>query len=441
MTVNQTVARPIDQASEVPGTAWKAVLLLAVVLFAGALMRAVFSPLQEAAKIDLKLSDFSVSLVQGLATGAPVALAYVPLAWIIDHGRRVRLLTGLLAVCVVGTLWTAFAGSLATLFVARMLSALGATCAVSVVISLVSDLCAPDRRGRAIVVLGVATYAGIAAGFGLGGGLLSALAHHQTGLLGMMVPWRSTHLVISLVGTLLLFPLFFLDEPKRHEVEIADATLASIYRAILAKRRFLAPLFVGQIGVSMADTAATIWATPVLIRNFHQQPAQFAGWVGGLLLLGGIIGSIVGGLGADWGQKTGKRGYLLLAAVVATAVSVPAALFPVMPSVGGFALLFFFLLLSGTIASVVVSTTVTVLVPNEERGACMAAFGIINALIGLGLAPTIVTLGSWAMGGEQHLAASLAATGVVTGLLSFAGYVLAMRNAPLSATHPGWNPP
>ncbi len=439
MTTMQSVGSPIDEVSEIRGTAWKAVLLLAVVLFAGALMRTVFSPLQEAAKLDLRLSDFSVSLVQGVATGAPVALVYVPLAWIIDHGHRVRLLTGLLAVCVAGTLGTAFAGSLATLFVARMLSALGATCALSVVISLVSDLCAPERRGRAIVVLGVTTYAGIAAGFGLGGGLLATLGRHASGLLGHMIPWRATHLVISLVGALLLFPLVFLHEPERHEVEIADATLASIYRAVLAKRRFLAPLFVGQIGVSMADTAATIWATPVLIRDFHQQPAQFAGWVGALLLVGGIVGSIVGGLGADWGQKTGRRGHLLLAAVVATAVSIPAALFPVMPGVGGFAVLFFFLLLSGTIASVVVSTAVTVLVPNEERGACMAAFGIINALIGLGLAPTIVTLGSWAMGGEQHLAASLAATGVVTGVLSFAGYVVAMRNAPLSATHPGWD--
>ena len=38
------------------------------------------------------------------------------------------------------------------------------------------------------------------------------------------------------------------------------------------------------------------------------------------------------------------------------------------------------------------------------------------------------------MGGEQHLATSLAATGLVTGVISLAGYVLAMRHAPKSAT-------
>ena len=52
----------------------------------------------------------------------------------------------------------------------------------------------------------------------------------------------------------------------------------------------------------------------------------------------------------------------------------------------------------------------------------------------MSLAPTMVTLGSRALGGEQHLAVSLAITGVVTGLLSFGGYYFAMRNSPLSAT-------
>jgi hypothetical protein len=64
----------------------------------------------------------------------------------------------------------------------------------------------------------------------------------------------------------------------------------------------------------------------------------------------------------------------------------------------------------------------------------MSVFGIINALIGMSLAPTVVTLGSQALGGEGHLALSLAITGVVTGLLSFGGYFFAMRNSPLNAT-------
>jgi MFS family permease len=315
-----------------------------------------------------------------------------------------------------------------------MLSALGASCAIPVIISLVADLCAPEKRGRAIVVLGLGTYAGAAAAFVLAGLLLTVLARHPIAALGAMAPWRETHLLLGLAGTLMLFPLFLLREPERHEVELRTTSLGPTMRALWGKRAFLMPLFVGQIGVSMADAAAGVWATPVLIRGYHLQPAAFAGWVGAILFVAGILGSVLGGFGADLGHKSGRRGGLLFGAVLATALGIPTALFPIMPSIGGFQLMFFLLLLAGTITSVVASTAVAVLIPNEERGACMAAFSVISSIIGASLAPTIVTLGSMAMGGERHLAASLAATGLVTGVVSLAGYVLAMRHAPKSAT-------
>ena len=415
-------------------TVWSAVLLLAAVLFAGGMIRTVFSPLQEAAKLDLKLSDFSISLVQGLATGAPIALVSIPLAWVIDHGRRVRLLIALFAVCVIGTFWTAFAPGFDSLFLARVLSGLGASCAVPVIISLVADFCRPEHRGRAIVVLGLGLYAGAAAAFVIGGEMLSALAIHPLAVLHGMAPWRGTHLLLGVVGTLLLFPLFLLREPPRHEVEQQTAALGPTMKALLAKRAFLFPLFAGQIGVSMADAAASIWATPVLIRNYHLQPVAFAGWLGAIIFIAGVAGSIIGGFGADFGHKSGRRGGVLIAAVFATALGIPTALFPIMSTIGGFQIMFFLLMLAGTTTSVVASTTVTVLIPNEERGACMAAFSVISSIIGVSLAPTIVTVGSTLMGGEQFLAPALAAMGLVTGVISLAGYILAMRNAPKSAT-------
>jgi MFS family permease len=419
------------------GSAWGPILLLAVILFGAGVMLTVFAPLQEAAKNELKLSDFAISLVQGLFTAAPVALIGVPLSWIIDHGHRVRLLIILLAACVIGTFWTAFVTGLTSLALARMIAAVGASCAVLVIISLVADLCAPDKRGRAIVVLGMGTFAGVAAAFAVGGSLMTVLAAHPIAWLGAMSAWRETHFVVGAFGALLMAPLFFLREPARHEVEIQTAALGPAFRAIWAKRRFLLPLFAGQLGITMADTAAGIWASPVLIRDFHQAPGAFAVWVGAMVFVGGLVGSIIGGVTADWGHKTGRRGGLLFSAVVATAIGIPAALFPVMHTLGGFQILFFLLLFSGAVTAVVSTTTVAVLIPNEERGASMAAFGVISNLVGKSLAPMVVTLGSLAMGGEQHLGGALAVTGVITGVISFGGYVLAMRNAPLSATEPG----
>jgi len=436
MTINAMPVQLRESVKPVPkrarDIAWAAVLLLSIMLLGGALMRAVFGPLQEAAKLDLGLSDFQISLVQGLATGLPILLFSLPVAWVIDHGHRVRLLTALLVICTAGTFWTGFATGFDTLFMARMLSSLGATCAISVTISLAADLCAAAKRGRALIALSVGVYMGSAAAFVLGGALLGALSSHPLPFLGSMAPWRATHLVTGILGAVIVLPLLAMKEPPRGEVEQTSHALRPALAALWGRRRFLIPLFVGQLGVSMADAAAFIWATPVLIRHFHQQPAQFANWVGAVILLSGLVGSALGGISADWGQKTHKRGFILIGAVIATIVGVPAALYPVMPTVGLFAVLFGVLLLSGTVISLVASTAVAVLIPNEERGACMAAFGIVNSIVGLSLAPTLVTLGSAALGGEQFLGEALAITGVVTGLLSVAGYVFAMINAPVT---------
>ncbi len=435
LAASDSLASPDAPTSASPTrTAWGLVLLMAVVLLGGAVMRTVFGPLQEAARLDMHMSDMSMSLLQGFGAGLPIALFSIPLSWLVDHGNRMRLTTILLALCAVGTVWTSLAHGFYPLFAARMLASLGAACAISAVISLCADWCAPDRRGRALVILGLGVFIGAAAAFAVGGVMLQALSAHPLSFLPGMAAWRQTHLVIGVAGAALIIPLLFIREPKRREVEIRSNALGPIARALWAKRRFLAPLFIGQIGVTMADTAGAIWATPILIRDYHQQPAAFGPWVSGVLLLSGVIGSVLGGIGSDLGHKTGRRGGLLWAGVIATVIGVPAALFPIMPNLPSFAFLFFLLSLHGAITSVVSSAAVTVLIPNEERGACMAFFGVINAIVGLSIAPVIVTVTAKAMGGDQHLGVALAATGVVTGLVSVAGYVLAMKHAPLNAT-------
>lgn len=414
-----------------PGrTAWGVVLLLAAALFGGAMMKTAFGPLQEAARVELHLSDFAISLIQGLGQGLPVALLSVPLSWLIDHGNRTKLAIALLGVCIVGTVWTSFVHDFYSFLAARALSTIGAGTLLGAVISITADRTVPAMRGRALVVLGFGVFAGAALAFALSGLFLKTLEQHPIALFGQLSAWRQGHLVVALAGVVLALPILMTREPQRREVETKTAAVGPILKALWAKRAFLAPLFVGQIGITMADTASTIWATPILIRNYHHGPEQFSGWMAGLMLAAGVLGSILGGVGADLGHRTGRRGGLLWAGVAAAAVGIPASLFPIMPSVTGFAWLFFLVMLHGAVASVMVTTAVVVLLPNEERGACTAAFGVINAIVGLSLAPILVTVGARLMGGDQHLAMALAVTGVVTGLFSLGGYVLAMLNAP-----------
>jgi MFS family permease len=411
-------------------TAWGAILLLALIVLSGAAIRTLFAPIQEAAKLDLHLSDFQLSMVQGIASAVPIAIVAIPLGWLADHSSRMRILIGLSLLWTVGTFATAFVTDFNMLFLARMLAGLGGTLVVPVAISVAADMSLPDARGRSMLFLAIGNVGGAAVAFAVGGALFGAFSDHLSLPFLNMSAWREVNIVFGVFSLLLILPLMILKEPKRHEVEQAGAAIGATLRALWARKAFLGPLFVGQIGVTMADASAAIWAAPVLARDFHQQPAQFAGWMGGVILLAGIFGAVLGGFAADFGQKSGRRGGILIGAVIASAIGIPVALFPIMHGVPAFAILLLILLLVGTIGGTITATSIAVLIPNEERGLCLGAFMILGSLVGLGISPIVVTMFSQAFGGENHIGMGLAITGVATGILSFLGFLIAMFTAP-----------
>lgn len=403
-------------------------LVLSLAIASAAAMRGVLGPLQEVVQADLRMSDLQMSMVQGLAVSIPVAVLSIPIGRLIDRANRMRLLTALAVTWTVGAAGSAFAEGFYSLFAARMLAGLGAFCAIPVAISIAADLSPPERRGRSLLLLSLGQLVGGAAAFAVGGALSGAL---DAGLLGLE-PWRAVSLIFGLASAALVVPLLLVREPVRHEVVDAAAAvkLGPALAALWERRAFLAPLFAGQVSVVMADTAAGIWAAPVLTRVFHQTAAQYGGWMGLVLLTAGLAGSIGGGLGADLGQKAKGRGGVLLGAVIAGAVSVPAAFFPLAPGIAVFAVLLCLLLIAGTAQGLITATTLAVTVPNEIRGVCLGAFVVVGAVVGLGVAPTLVTLVSNALGGPAHLAPALAWTGAVTAAMSCAAFLLAMRRCP-----------
>ena len=424
----------VPLAPPAAGPALRALLLLALTLTSAGAIRSVFSPLQEVAKLDLGLTDFQVSLIQGVAASIPIAALSIPLGRMVDRTNRQRLLVALAALWTAGSILTAFSDGLATLFINRMLAGLGAIGALPVAISMAADLCIPEKRGRSLLLLSLGGVVGGATAFAIGGALFGALSAQGAALFAGLAPWRAVHLIFGLVSGALLLPLIALREPARLELGEPSAAIGPALRSLWSRRKFLLPLFIGQISVVMADTAAGVWAAPVLTRDFNQQPADFGVWMGLVLLIAGVFGAVFGGLSADFGHKSHRKGGILLGAVICAGISVPAALFPIMPTVAGFGVMLAALLLAGAATGLITATAVAVLVPNEIRGVCLGAFIVISSIIGLGVAPMLVTFGSEMLGGEAHLGLALAVTGVVTAGTSFVAFAFAMINAPKTAT-------
>lgn len=409
-------------------------LALALAMAVGFTVMNSFSMVQESAKAELGLTDTALGLIQGMSAAVPLVLFSIPIGILVDRTNRVRLMIALALVWTGGTLLTGLAPNAWLLFAGRMLTGIGTTGALTAALSLAADWCTPDERGRAMLIVTLGKSVGQAASFAVSGWLFGLFLGAARAWSAGLLAWRSAHVALALLSLALILPLFLLREPPRHEVESGpDAPFRTIVRELWARRAFLIPLFAGQTSVVMADAAAAIWAAPVLQRSYGLHPEQFAGWMGAVILTTGIVGALLGGVVADLGQKTGRRGGILIGAVVAAAIGIPTALFPVMPSVPAFAAALGLLILSGTITGLVTSVALIVLIPNELRGLCIGAFIAIAGLIGFGLAPTLVTIVSGALGGEAHLAPALAIVGVLVSIGALLGFALAMRHVPETA--------
>ena len=410
-------------------------LLISLSMLVGFTMLQSFGIMAETAKADMHLSDSALAIVQGVSAAIPLVLFSIPIGIWVDRSNRVLILIFMAVGWTLGTFLTALASSAGILFFGRMLTAIGTTGGLTAVLSLASDYCRPEQRGRAIVIPNMAKTGGVAAGFAIAGLLLGKITAGALPNLFTDVPWRSAQWMLGIGSAIFILPLLLLREPQRHEVEAGpNAPIKVVLSELKARRAWIAPLFVGQTSVVMADAAAAIWVSPVLERSYHLHPADFGGWVGAIVLGTGIIGSIIGGFVADLGQKSRIRGGLVIGAIAAAAVGIPSALFPIMPDVTTLAIAFATLSLAGNVTAMVASVVLTVWLPNELRGLAIGAFIAIAGLIGFGIAPSLVTLVSGWLGGENHLSAALAIVGVAVSIVSVAGFWLAMSRAPETTT-------
>ncbi|HEX2624591.1 MAG TPA: MFS transporter [Sphingomicrobium sp.] len=439
--MNTTIAVDSAPAPSI-GRSMAALLLIAFAIAIGFCTMQSFSIMAESAKAELKLSDYALGFVLGFGSAIPMVLFSVPIGVLVDRHNRVRLLIALAAVWTLGTIVTAVSPNATILFIGRMLTGIGTTGALTAVLSLSADLCLPDQRGRGMLISTLGKTVGMAAGFAVTGALMTAFAAPDgPRWFGDVSAWRAAQWTLGVGSAIAILPLFLLREPPRHEVEAGpDAPFRQVMAELWLRRAFLIPLFVGQTSVVMADAAAGIWAAPVLERVFHLKPGDFGGWLGGIILFTGLFGAILGGLVADWGQKSGRRGGLLIGAVAAAIIGTPAALFPVMPTVPAFAVLIGVLILAGTVTGLVTSVALTVMLPNELRGLSIGLFIAIAGLVGFGIAPMLVTVVSTILGGEQHIAPALAIVGTIVSFVAVIAFWLAMRRAPAAVAEEAAKP-
>lgn len=218
-------------------------------------------------------SVFSASQV-GFLLGA---LLFGPLG---DRFGRKRILLFTTALFAIGTLFTAFAGTLPVLLVCRVLTGLGLGGASPNFVSLVGEFTPAERRARAVTMLWAAVPFGGMIGSFVAGQILPTHGWHAIFLLGAALPLPA-----------LLAIAFVL--PESRETRIAPpAPVSSLFTPDMRGTTLLLWL-----------ASFMTWSTLVVTALWMPALLQRAGWSGpaaaSMLALnngGGVVGTLVVGM-------------------------------------------------------------------------------------------------------------------------------------------------
>lgn len=390
--------------------------------------RFTLTPLAEAVKGALALTDDQMALLQGPALALPIVILGLPLGWLIDRTRRVRVLLALVCATAAGSLLTAYAPDYRWLIAARSVVGFSATASALVSTALIADWFTPAARGRASMMVTLASLGAISLALAAGGALLIRFGAAGEG-------WREAMLWLAAPLPLAILAALFLREPPRTErIEATELKVGPALRRLAGYRSVIAPIIAGGVMVGIADGAALVWSVPALIRGLGLAPDAAGALMGGVMLASGIAGPLLGGLGADICQRAGgpRRTVMLLAAFAM--VSAPAGLFGLVESHWLATLLLGLFMSVGGAISVIATTFATIVIPNELRGLTLSIKYVANLLFGLALAPLAVSRLAGLIGGPAMIGAALALVACATSVTGALIFLAALRSAPTSSS-------
>ena len=254
---------------------------------------------------EFKLSDFEVGLL-GTAFLVVYALAALPFGYWADRGVRKTVIGVGVAIWSLATVLSGFVTSYLQLFLTRTVLGLGEASYYPAGTSLLSDYFPAERRGRVMSIWNAGTAFGIAVGFA-GGGFV---AEH--------FGWRRAFLFAALPGLVCAILAFTLREPLRGAAEkvgpqlqqTRDASLSAFLN--LLRIPTLRATIVSQTFLYFVLAAQAFWLPTQLHRRFAMSVSTASLIAGVVIVLGGLVGTVIGGFVADRLARRSQAGYLLV---------------------------------------------------------------------------------------------------------------------------------
>jgi len=383
------------------GYAWVVAGTLTFANMCSYIDRQIINLLVDPIKIDLRLTDTKMSLLQGTA----FAIAYLIFTPIL--GRRVdtSVRKNVAAIAIVAwSLSTAlggFATDLTTLFISRAGVGAAEAALAPAAFSLISDYFTRDRLPRALSVYQLGPYLGGGFALILGGlviGSAGALAQTYP-LLAGFAPWQITLLLIGISGVPLGMWMFFLREPGRQVItrEVVDERQFSLPGAlafIWQRRDFYLRFYASMAFTVVVFYSFPAWIPTILLRGDYGLDARSVGVTYGVIVLVmGTLGVLTGPHIEAWLLRRGRHSAVIDCILLAAVGLIPVcALLLIVESYEATLIVAAVAVFLYSMPQPMAAAAIQIVTPNRIRGVATALYVVVVSGIGLGVAPTVVAL-------------------------------------------------
>lgn len=363
--------------------------------------RMLVSILLPAIQADVALSDAQLGILMGGGFALMYALAGVPLARFADRRGRGRWLAIALLFWSTTTALFGMTQAFSQMLAARIALGIGESLCIPTSHSLLTDYVAPENRAFAFGLHSTGAVVGVTLALILGGYLEAS------------VGWRHAMVIAAVPGIMLGFVIAAtLREPSRSDgADKALVPLREVIAHLLSLKSYLWLLTSVCFGM-LVEYGLNQWLPTYYVRQFGLSVADVGFRYGLTVAIGGIPGSLLGGLLANSLARRDIR-WLVWFPALMYAIAIPIGLSMLLASTARTALL-----LNGVYAFAIFTTNGAlwaacfVHVPPVMRATTSAITLLVAGITGLALGPTLVGGISEALtarAGSHSLQASLVA--------------------------------
>lgn len=371
--------------------AWSSVAILLVMGINAFLDRQIVALLVDSIKLDLGVTDFQVSLLQGLAFGILYATAGLPLGYAVDRfSRRWVIFWGVFAWSICAVL-CGLSETYGALLAARIGVGLGEAALGPAAYSILSDLFPKKRLALALSVYSIGSLLGASIAYMVGGAVISwAASGGSLPFLPDLEVWQIAFVVTGAPGVLIAFLVFAMPEPKRRHTLVAEgAPFRAVFSFMSANARFLTCLILGSACMMICAYAGLSWTAVILHRVYGWSIGTVGLALGLWSALLGVSGLLFNGAMVDGLYSRGVRDAHLRYYVygfIVIALSAPVVL--VMPfGAIGFLLAMAPVKILGNFIGVS-AAALQIVTPAELRGRMSAVFIAAISITGLTIGPS-----------------------------------------------------